>query len=201
MVLNPDCILQVEMTSRVASLVLNPDCILQVEMTSRVASLVLNPDCTLQVEMTSRVASLVLRLHHAQLCSTAAARPVLLQLQRLLRPALQGLKNTLGFNVAGLQHLQRLAAEQAGVGQHEQLLGAKRVLAEAGAGSEAGGDAGKKAKGSGAGGAGTKDVKRTGVVARGGGMSNKANGAGGAKGNVGKKAKGAPASKKHGNAT
>ena len=64
-------------------------------------------------ELSCRTAVLLLRLHHAQLVATAGARPVLLRLQRYLRPAVQALKDTAGFNVAGLQHLLRLARERA----------------------------------------------------------------------------------------
>ena len=44
--------------------------------------------------------------------ATASARPVLLKLQRYLRPAVQSLKDTTGFNIAGLRHLQRAAKER-----------------------------------------------------------------------------------------
>ena len=42
-----------------------------------------------QTELSCRTAVLLLRLHHAQLVATAGARPVLLRLQKRLRPAVQ----------------------------------------------------------------------------------------------------------------
>lgn len=85
-------------------------------------------------ELSCRTAVLLLRLHHAQLVATASARPVLLRLQRFLRPAVQSLKDTAGFNIAGLQHLQRTVKEQSSLameeddGTDEVTLLAKKVL-------------------------------------------------------------------------
>jgi U3 small nucleolar RNA-associated protein 12 len=63
-------------------------------------------------ELSCRTAVLLLRLHHAQLIATAGARHVLLKLRRYLRPAVQALKDTMGFNAAGLRHIQRLVKER-----------------------------------------------------------------------------------------
>mmetsp|Transcript_32735 Transcript_32735/g.72312 ORF Transcript_32735/g.72312 Transcript_32735/m.72312 type:complete len:987 (-) Transcript_32735:326-3286(-) len=83
-------------------------------------------------ELAVRVAVLLLRLHHAQLTSTSSARPVLLRLQRSLRPAVQGLKDVVGFNMAALQHLQRQARDRAAVvGEADPLLAAKKALLKA----------------------------------------------------------------------
>ncbi|KAK9845965.1 hypothetical protein WJX81_007060 [Elliptochloris bilobata] len=66
----------------------------------------------LQVELCCRVAALLVRLHHAQLTATPAARGPLVALQRLLRARTGGLKDVLGFNLAGVQHLQRLLKDR-----------------------------------------------------------------------------------------
>lgn len=65
-----------------------------------------------QVELLCRVATLLLRLHMQQLSATPGARPVLTALQGLLRGRVQGLKDTLGFNLAALEHLQRRVRER-----------------------------------------------------------------------------------------
>ena len=66
----------------------------------------------MQVELCCRVAALLVRLHHAQLTATPAARGPLVALQRLLRARTAGLKDVLGFNMAGVQHLQRLLKDR-----------------------------------------------------------------------------------------
>lgn len=82
-------------------------------------------------ETACRVAVLLLRLHHAALVSTAGARPVLVALQRRLRPAVQALKDTAGFNLAALRLLQRGVRERTGVaGDADALLPAKRALGQ-----------------------------------------------------------------------
>ncbi len=65
-----------------------------------------------QVELCCRVAALLVRLHHAQLVATPGARGPLVALQRLLRARTGGLKDVLGFNMAGIEHLQRLLKER-----------------------------------------------------------------------------------------
>ncbi|KAG2501235.1 hypothetical protein HYH03_001042 [Edaphochlamys debaryana] len=80
------------------------------------------------VELTVRLAVLLVRLHHSQLTATAAARPVMLALQRKLRAAAQGLKDVVGFNMAALQHLSRRVKEREGVADGDAVLPAKRQL-------------------------------------------------------------------------
>ncbi|EIE21123.1 transducin family protein [Coccomyxa subellipsoidea C-169] len=60
-----------------------------------------------RVELVSRAAALLVRLHHAQLLATPSARAPLVRLRGLLRQRTQGLKDTLGFNLAAMAHLQR----------------------------------------------------------------------------------------------
>ncbi|KAL3161937.1 hypothetical protein ABBQ38_009019 [Trebouxia sp. C0009 RCD-2024] len=84
----------------------------------------------LQTELCCRVSTLLVRLHHPQLVATPSARPTLIQLQTLLRQRVQGLKDTMGFNVAALQHLKRSVKErQAGMllGQDEDGLASRPV--------------------------------------------------------------------------
>ena len=68
--------------------------------------------CALQVELVSRAATLLVRLHHAQLVATPAARAPLLDLRRQLRRRTQQLKDRMGFNLAALSHLQRGLKQQ-----------------------------------------------------------------------------------------
>lgn len=75
-----------------------------------------------------RVAVLIVRLHQAQLSATPSARPMLLTLQRRMRTAVQGLKDTLGFNMAALRHLARSAKERAGVTDADAVGPARAVL-------------------------------------------------------------------------
>ncbi len=65
-----------------------------------------------QVELVCRVAALLVRLHHAQLVATPAARAPLIALQRMLAARTQGLKDVMGFNAAALAHLQRSLKER-----------------------------------------------------------------------------------------
>ena len=60
-----------------------------------------------KVELIARLATLLLRLHHAQLIGTPAARPVLASLRGLLRSRVTEVRDLLGNNLAALQHLQR----------------------------------------------------------------------------------------------
>ncbi|GLI64000.1 hypothetical protein VaNZ11_007154, partial [Volvox africanus] len=80
------------------------------------------------VELTVRLAALLVRLHQGQLAATAAARPVLLALQRRLRGAVQGLKDVVGFNLAAMSYLARRARENEGVTEADAVVPAKRQL-------------------------------------------------------------------------
>ena len=65
------------------------------------------------MERAVRAAVLLVRLHHDRLTATPAARQLLLELQQRLRGSVQGLKATMGFNMAALGHLQAVMAEPA----------------------------------------------------------------------------------------
>ncbi|GIL45803.1 hypothetical protein Vafri_2953 [Volvox africanus] len=80
------------------------------------------------VELSVRLAVLLVRLHQGQLAATAAARPVLLALQRRLRGAAQGLKDVVGFNLAAMSYLARRARENEGVTEADAVVPAKRQL-------------------------------------------------------------------------
>jgi hypothetical protein len=82
-----------------------------------------------KVELTARLAVLLLRLHHAQLMGTPSARPILSALRKLLRRRVTEVRNLLGANIAGLQHLQRAyAAEKSSFGEDAVKLPVKRTL-------------------------------------------------------------------------
>jgi U3 small nucleolar RNA-associated protein 12 len=81
-----------------------------------------------QVELSCRVATLLLRLHHSQLTATPSARQTLVQLHARMRSALQGLKDTLGHNIAALRFLQRSAKEAAGTDDGDAVAAARRLL-------------------------------------------------------------------------
>ena len=85
------------------------------------------------VELCARAAALLLRLHHAQLSATPAARPVLRALHARLRPAVQRLKDALGFNIAALRHLRRQLREAEAAGGSGG--GAAGAFEEGGAGA------------------------------------------------------------------
>jgi hypothetical protein len=82
----------------------------------------------LQVELSCRVATLLLRLHHAQLTATPSARQTLVDLHKRLRAAVQGLRDTLGFNIAALKYMQRVAKDNAGVDEGDVVKAARRQL-------------------------------------------------------------------------
>lgn len=86
----------------------------------------------LQVELSCRVATLLLRLHHAQLTATPSARQTLVDLHKRMRSAVQGLRDTLGFNIAALRFLQRTAKDAAGVEEGDAVRGARKLLVEGG---------------------------------------------------------------------
>lgn len=88
----------------------------------------------LQAELSCRVATLLLRLHHSQLTATPSARQALVDLHKRLRAAVQGLRDTLGFNIAALKYLQRLAKENAGVEDADAVQAARRQLLAGGLG-------------------------------------------------------------------
>ncbi|KAG9156003.1 hypothetical protein Leryth_012074 [Lithospermum erythrorhizon] len=63
-----------------------------------------------KVELVGRVATLLLQLHHNQLVSTVAARPVLTSLKEIIPARVKECKDTLGFNLAAMDHLKQLMA-------------------------------------------------------------------------------------------
>ncbi|CAA2975134.1 WD repeat-containing 3 [Olea europaea subsp. europaea] len=63
-----------------------------------------------KVELVCRVATVLLQIHHNQLVSTVAARPVLTLLKDVLHARVKECKDTLGFNLAAMDHLKQLMA-------------------------------------------------------------------------------------------
>ncbi|KAF3441786.1 hypothetical protein FNV43_RR15701 [Rhamnella rubrinervis] len=70
---------------------------------------ILNPD---KVELVCRIATVLLQTHHHQLVSTPTARPVLTVLKEKLYPRTKEFKDTLGFNLAVMDHLKQLMASR-----------------------------------------------------------------------------------------
>ncbi|XP_031280863.1 WD repeat-containing protein 3 [Pistacia vera] len=66
-----------------------------------------NPD---KVELVCRVATVLLQIHHNQLITTPAARPVLTALKDFLYARVKERKDTIGFNLAAMDHLKQLMA-------------------------------------------------------------------------------------------
>ncbi|KAG7961176.1 hypothetical protein I3843_09G002800 [Carya illinoinensis] len=68
-----------------------------------------NPD---KVELICRVATVLLQTHHNQLVTTPAARPVLTVLKSILYARVKECKDTLGFNLAAMDHIKQLMASR-----------------------------------------------------------------------------------------
>ncbi|KAL6500872.1 Dip2/Utp12 protein [Orobanche hederae] len=63
-----------------------------------------------KVELVCRVATVLLQIHHDQLTSTVSARPLLSLLRDILHARVKECKDTLGFNLAAMDHLKQLMA-------------------------------------------------------------------------------------------
>ncbi|KAL0409988.1 UNVERIFIED_CONTAM: putative WD repeat-containing protein C3D6.12 [Sesamum latifolium] len=59
-----------------------------------------------KIELVCRVATVLLQIHHNQLTSTVSARPVLSLLKDILHARVKECKDTLGFNLAAMDHLK-----------------------------------------------------------------------------------------------
>ncbi|KAF5747856.1 WD repeat-containing protein 3 [Tripterygium wilfordii] len=68
-----------------------------------------NPD---KVELICRISTVLSQTHHNQLVSTPAARPVLTYLKDVLYARVKECKDTLGFNLAAMDHLKQLMASR-----------------------------------------------------------------------------------------
>lgn len=68
-----------------------------------------NPD---KIELICRIATMLLQTHYNQLVSTQAARPVLTALKEILYARIKECKDTLGFNLAAMDHLKQLMASR-----------------------------------------------------------------------------------------
>lgn len=65
-----------------------------------------------KVELCCQVATMIVRLHQRQLAGTARSREALHALRGKIRPRLQQLKDTMGFNLAGCGVLRRMIDDQ-----------------------------------------------------------------------------------------
>lgn len=81
-----------------------------------------------RVELTIRVVVILLHAHQAQFAASPACRPLLAALQRGMRGRVQALKNVMGFNLAGLQHVHGKAAARS---RAPQALPVKRKALDA----------------------------------------------------------------------
>jgi len=68
------------------------------------------------VELCSRAALLILRVHHSQISSTRALQPLVVSLKQAMQGAVAGLKDRVGFNLAGLRFLDSAVAAPATAG-------------------------------------------------------------------------------------
>uniref|UniRef100_A0A7N0ZT30 Small-subunit processome Utp12 domain-containing protein n=1 Tax=Kalanchoe fedtschenkoi TaxID=63787 RepID=A0A7N0ZT30_KALFE len=64
-----------------------------------------NPDT---IETVSRIAMILIQTHHSQLITTQAARPLLSVLKEVLSLRVKECKDTIGFNLAAMDHLKQL---------------------------------------------------------------------------------------------
>ncbi|XP_010548896.1 PREDICTED: WD repeat-containing protein 3 [Tarenaya hassleriana] len=65
-----------------------------------------------KVELVCRVATILLQAHHNQLVTTPAARPVLTILRDILHARVKESKDTIGFNLAAMDHLKQMMASR-----------------------------------------------------------------------------------------
>ncbi|KAL7594219.1 hypothetical protein Lser_V15G28362 [Lactuca serriola] len=68
-----------------------------------------NPD---KVELVCRIATVLLQLHHNQLVATTSTRPLLALLKDILHAKVKECKDTLGFNLAAMDHIKQLMASK-----------------------------------------------------------------------------------------
>nr|CAD1835790.1 unnamed protein product [Ananas comosus var. bracteatus] len=61
-----------------------------------------------KVELVCRVCTVLLQTHHNQLTTTVAARPMLTSLKDILHERVKECKDTVGFNLAAMDHLKEL---------------------------------------------------------------------------------------------
>ncbi|XP_071700962.1 uncharacterized protein [Rutidosis leptorrhynchoides] len=71
-----------------------------------------NPD---KVEVVCRIVTVLLQLHHNQLVATATTRPLLSLLKDILHARVKECKDTIGFNLAAMDHLKQMMASKSDV--------------------------------------------------------------------------------------
>lgn len=77
-----------------------------------------------KIELLGRAAVLLMRVHMQQLAATPGARPLLLELRRMLQGRVQSLKDVMGLNVAAIEHLQRALADRGSTGMTAEAAAA-----------------------------------------------------------------------------
>ncbi|KAL7137502.1 hypothetical protein ABFS83_10G097000 [Erythranthe nasuta] len=63
-----------------------------------------------KVELVGRIVTILLPIHHNQLTSTVSARPIVTLLKDILHARVKECKDTIGFNLAAMDHLKQLMA-------------------------------------------------------------------------------------------
>ncbi|GMH45948.1 hypothetical protein BSKO_13912 [Bryopsis sp. KO-2023] len=80
------------------------------------------------IETIARVGTLLVRLHLQALSMSPSARATLVRLQGLLRGTLQGVKDTMGFNMAGIRHMQISLKRKKGVQAEDEILPVRQKI-------------------------------------------------------------------------
>ncbi|ESQ55947.1 hypothetical protein EUTSA_v10024329mg [Eutrema salsugineum] len=65
-----------------------------------------------KVELVCRISTIVLQTHHNQLVTTPAARPILSVLRDILHANVKECKDTIGFNLAAMDHVKQMMASR-----------------------------------------------------------------------------------------
>ncbi|CAH2079037.1 unnamed protein product [Thlaspi arvense] len=65
-----------------------------------------------KVELVCRIATIVLQTHHNQLVTTPSARPILSVLRDVLHAKVKESKDTIGFNLAAMDHVKQMMASR-----------------------------------------------------------------------------------------
>ncbi|KAK9079343.1 hypothetical protein SSX86_001014 [Deinandra increscens subsp. villosa] len=86
-----------------------------------------NPD---KVELVCRIATLLLQLHHNQLVATTSTRPLLALLRDILHARVKDCKDTLGFNLAAMNHLKQLMASKSDAPFHDAKTKLQEIRAQ-----------------------------------------------------------------------
>ena len=79
--------------------------------------------------LVSRITFFLLKIHHHQIVANRIMRPALIPLRKHLRTALRQQKETIGYNLAALQHIRRRDEAQRTAQYYEEELDEEKVRA------------------------------------------------------------------------